>query len=73
MQNQNLKNTNHTNSNLKAKPPTKFTPFRHNVIFLELPVLVGGLTLVPSNEKQLSNHPDSSDELGSVFLARRKS
>ena len=46
---------------------------RHNAIFSKQGVLMGGLTLVPRYEMQLSNHQGLPDKHLQGFIARRKS
>jgi len=47
--------------------------FSHNVILSKMVVLMGGLTLVPSREKQPQNHPDVPAKHVSSFIVVRKS
>jgi hypothetical protein len=58
---------------MKAKPPSKFSHDRHNVILLKTVKIRGGLTLMPVYKRQPQNHLDVPAKVLLVFLARRKS
>ena len=58
---------------LRVKPPLKNTMFSHNVILSKMVVLMGGLTLVPSKEKQPQNHLDGPPKHVPCFIVVRKS